>query len=412
MKNSIRYTTFILLSYSSLHNFALADSSGLTPEEAMKASWPTVCSTANVTGGLLGPELLSICQNNDLQSGGVASDSSTATSAVLGNAAQLADKHQKDKVDQRLEELKVKSAGGTASILTGERLGFFVTGQTTQSDRISTSHETGYNSDDGGFSIGIDYFFTNKWVAGFSVGYSNNDLILNEGTGSTELNSVSTLFYTNYAVTDAFSLDGYLGWTGIDYNMARNINFKIDCGCTPDFHGEATAKTHANKVATGLAAAYQMNFQSLSVYPSLKLDYSGTFVDAYSEQENSANISGVALNYQNQKIHSLKSELGLNLDYAFSTKWGVILPRVGLSYVHEFLNDSRTIHTSFVQDLNAPPYDMAFSTDNPDRDYMVFSTGISTVLPHGVQLFLNYERVDLHKYIDSYSVSGGLRVGF
>jgi len=55
---------------------------------------------------------------------------------------------------------------------------------------------------------------------------------------------------------------------------------------------------------------------------------------------------------------------------------------------------------------------MAFITDDPDRDYMIFSTGISTVLSRGIQVFLNYERVDLHKYIDSYSVSGGVRVGF
>jgi len=407
MKIFTKYIFLVIPSFFCIVKVAVS-ATGLTPEDAMKASWPTVCSDTTK----LGSELSDVCVTNGLGTGGTASDSSTATSAVLGNVANLSDKNQKDKVEGRLEELKEKSSGGTVSILDSERLGFFITGNTTQTQRITTDFGTGYESDDGGFIVGIDYFITNKWVAGFSVGYSNTDLTFNGDAGSTELDSVNTLLYTSYAVTDAFSLDGYLGWTGIEYDMARNVVFDVSCGCSSTFLGRTTGKTAANKVTTGLTAAYGFNLHSLAINPKLKLDYAGTFIDEFSEQEDPNNISGVALKYQDQDIHSLKTELGVDLDYAFSTEWGVILPHVGLSYVHEFLNDSRTIHTSFVQDLNTTPYDMAFVTDDPDRDYMVFSTGISTVLSRGIQIFLNYERVDLHKYIESYSVSGGVRVGF
>jgi uncharacterized protein YhjY with autotransporter beta-barrel domain len=395
--NKLSTLSMLLLCVEAMQHAAADDR--VTASDAMNASWTAgVC--ANATG-----ELEARCAG---VSGGTAAGpeaaagNNTATSSSVGNAAFLSDKHQRDTVEERLEELKEMSGRG---VLDTERFGFFVSGKTTQTERITTVFENGYDSDLASATIGMDYFFTDKFVAGFAVGYSGTDVTFSNNDGDTFLDAANTLFYANYAVNDDFSVDGYVGWSGIDYDITRNISYSLTCGCD-SVNSVATAQTTADKATAGLAATYRFAYQSLSILPRLKFDYIGTFIDGYTEQGG----DGLALKYKDQDIHSFKSELGIDLNYAVSTAWGVFVPYTYAGYVHEFSNDSRTIHTSFVEDASA--YDIAFDTDNPDRDYMLISAGMSTVLPHGVQLFIDYERVELHKYIDSYTVSGGVRVGF
>lgn len=375
----------------------------ITAANAMNASWNAgVCRNA-----IAGSELAARCAavNGGADAGPeAAAGNNTAISSSVGNAAFLSN-NQKDTAGKRLEELKEVSG---RSVLDTERFGFFVSGKTTQADRINTYFETGYKSDLSGATVGMDYFFTDKLVAGFAAGYTGTDIRSYNNGGSSSLNAVNTLTYANYAVTDDLSVDGYAGWSGIDYDITRNINYVLSCGCEGinGIHGTATAKTHADQASAGAAASYRFSYQGLSILPRLKFDYIGTFIDGYTEKGG----SGLALKYQDQEINSLKSEAGVNLNYAVSTPWGVLVPHAYAGYVHEFSNNNRTIHTSFAQDASS--YDIAFSTDKPDREFMLVSTGVSAVLAHSTQLFIDYERIELHKYINSYTVSGGIRVGF
>lgn len=399
-------TYAILLFSAGVTQYAMAEVDRITAAEAMNESWTAgVCENAEQ-----GSELADRCAGvlGGAEAGPTAaSGNNTAISSSLGNAAHLSDKHHKDRVKKRLEELEEKSAG---DILDLERFGFFASGKTTQTDRITTRFEIGHDSDLVGATIGMDYFFTDKLVAGFALGYSDTDVVSYNEAGRTDLDAISTLFYASYAVTDDFMVDGYVGWTGIDYDITRNISYTATCcngrRVTDVVNSSATAQTNADKISAGIAASYRWNYDALSVIPRLKLDYTGTFIDGYTETGG----AGLALNYQEQEIQSLKMETGVDVNYAISIPWGVIIPNASAAYVHEFSDNSRTIHTSFVQDTSA--YNIAFDTDKPDRDYMVMSAGMSAVLPHGIQLFVDYERVELHRYIDSYTVSGGVRVGF
>ncbi len=394
-------TCAVLLLSAGTIEYALAEVQRVTAAEAMNESWSAgVCENAE-----RGSELAERCEgvNGGNDAGPeAAAGNNTSFSSSLGNAAHLSDEYQKDRVKKRLQELEAESAG---DILDTERLGFFASGKTTQTDRITTRFETGHDSDLVGATIGVDYFFTDKLVAGIALGYSDTDVVSYNNSGRTDLDAISTLAYANYAVTDDFSVDGYVGWTGIDYDITRNISYNLTCGCDT-ITSTARGQTNADKINAGIGASYRWNYDALSITPHLKLDYTGIFIDGYTETGG----AGLALNYQEQEIQSLKTTAGIDFSYAISIPWGVIVPNASAAYVHEFSDNSRTIHTSFVQDTSS--YDIAFDTDKPDRDYMVMSAGVSAVLPHGVQLFVDYERVELHRYIDSYTVSGGVRVGF
>jgi len=388
---------------------SIADTS---PADVFNNAWATVCT--NVQGN--GSSLDARCNENNLggvnvsgipADGGAAAGagSNAGVSSGIGNSTVMSDQYNKKSLEKRKEKLKQEGAAG--DILSGERLGFFASGMQTEIDRKDTTLEAGYDSDELGFTVGMDYIFSEKFVSGIAVSYSDTDLDYNGNAGSSDYESVSVLAYANYNVNDLFSVDGYLGWSGVDFDLGRNISYPgSPGGGGVNVNTSTTADADANKVLAGLNLAYAMPFDALTITPALKLDYSGTFIDSYAE---SGGI-GLALKYDSQNIQSFKSNLGFDAVYAVSVPWGIVLPRIQAGYVHEFLNQRRTVHASFVQDTGN--FDLQFETDKPDRDYFVIGAGISTVLTHSAQLFVNYERIEGNRYMNSYTVSGGVRVAF
>ncbi len=357
-------------------------------DNALKEICPTILSSSN--------DLAVTC--------GIISLSSSSDNG--GSAGNLSSTIHLDRVHKKIETRNKTNQKRSASgdILSSERFGFFASGKMTETERQSTTLENGYESDTHGFTVGLDYFFTDQFVAGIAFDYANTDLDYNNSLGNSDYDSTSVIAYSSFNANNGLSLDGYLGWTGIQYDLQRNISVALTAGGT--LNTTAKADTEANKFIAGINLAYNLNVNALTLTPSLKLDFSSTYLDEYAESED----NGLALKYDNQDIQSFKSVLGFDSSYAISMPWGVFIPQIHAGYVHEFLDRRRTVHASFVQDITI--FDLQFETDKPDRDYFVFGGGISTVLAHSVQLFVDYERTEGHRYLNSFTVSGGVRVGF
>ncbi len=377
-----------------------------TPGYIFQNAWANVCSNA-------GSDLTARCTENNLDgtsqslgNGGVAAGTGNNGGIIsgVGNSTIISDQYNKKSIDERRKKLKQQGAAG--DVFSAEKLGFFTSGLNTEIDRKNTTLETGYNSDILGFTVGMDYIFSEKLVSGIAVSYSDTNLNYNSNAGNSDYESVSVLSYANYNVNNHLSMNGYVGWTGIDLKLGRNISYAAASGGGIAVNTASSADANENKVLAGLSFDYAQYYNALTLTPRLKLDYSGTYIDSYTESGG----RGFALKYQSQDIQSFKSNLGLDASYAVSIPWGVVLPRIQAGYVHEFLDHRRTIHASFVQDPGN--FDLQFETDSPDRDYFVIGGGVSAVLAHSMQLFVNYERVEGNRYINSYTVSGGVRIGF
>ena len=397
MLDNKRVLVFGVFSLNLISSSVVAEKS---PGQVLDESWEYVCPNA-----IRGSELEARCAgigggNNAGIEAGIGNNA--GVSSGVGNSTVYNDRRNKKIVEERQDKLKQQRAAG--DILSEERLGFFVSGKLNETERENTVLESGYESDMQGVTVGVDYFFTNDFVAGLSVDYMSTDLDYSADAGSSDYESVSVIAYANHRVTNEFSIDGYVGWTGVDYDLKRKISYDLTCGCDV-VNATASSDEDANKVLAGMSFFYTLSKDALSVTPLLRLNYSGTFLDSYTESGG----DGYALDYENQEIQSFESLLGLDASYAASFSWGVLLPRIKAGYVHQFLDQRRTIHASFVQDAGS--YDLEFKTDKPDRDYFVFGGGISAILAHGVQFFVDYERVEGHRYINSYTVSGGVRVG-
>lgn len=391
---------FVLFGSVLSSNSVLADKS---PGQVMDDAWSHVCPNA-ASGSDLEDRCAGIGRGDSagIEAG---NGNNAGISSGVGNSTIYSDRAHKKAVEERQDKLEKQRAAGDRDILLGERFGFFASGKLTEIERESTVLETGYESDMQGFTLGVDYFFTNEFVAGLAVGYTNTDLDYNRNSGSSDYENVSVLTYGNYQMDESFAIDGYLGWSGLDYDLKRNISYDLTCGCDV-VNSTARGDTEADKILAGLNFSYTLGFGAIEFTPLLKLDYSGTFIDSFSESGG----DGFALKYDSQNVQSFKSNLGFNSTYAISFPWGVLLPRMKAGYVHEFLNNRRTIRASFVEDTSS--YGMRFKTDKPDRDYFVIGGGVSTVLAHSVQLFVDYERVEGNRYLNDYTVSGGVRVAF
>ena len=120
--------------------------------------------------------------------------------------------------------------------------------------------------------------------------------------------------------------------------------------------------------------------------------------------------TGLELAYNNQNVQSLTLTPGIYGSWAISTGWGVVIPQMTVEYVHEFLDDQRSVQFSLVQDPQNRRF--LFQTDPPDRDYVNLGLGVAMVLPSGLQPFLNFRQLLAYQDRSSYTVTLGLRIPF
>jgi len=97
---------------------------------------------------------------------------------------------------------------------------------------------------------------------------------------------------------------------------------------------------------------------------------------------------------------------------SISTGFGVLVPQLGVNWIHEYGDNQRSVSAQFAQDLRDNPTKFSFETDKPDRDFFELSAGVSAVLPHNIQAFVNYRILVGHDFYDNQVGTAGLRVTF
>lgn len=303
--------------------------------------------------------------------------------------------------EKECEELKI---GASADELVSN-LGFFFSGMYNEKDRKQV-REMGFRSELEGFVGGFDYRFTDWITAGFAVGHSTEDSDFYDNAGNLNTESWNYTLYSTITPLDNMYIDLYASYSDVDHKSRRNFAVTSPGGSPTLSSGTAFGNNEADLYMAGFTAGYSWNWNGFSIDPRIKFDYSWIDIESYQETTN-----GVALNLQFPEQHrrSLTTSFGSQLAYAQSFPWGVLIPQARAYYVHEYKNDAQTLTNSLAV---APGSFFTNVTDDPDRDYMVWGGGISTILPHGVQLFADFEQVTAHRYLSSWTATGGLRLEF
>ena len=294
------------------------------------------------------------------------------------------------------------------------RLGLFANGTFSAGDKDVTSNEPGFDFNTYGGTAGVDYRFTNNVLLGAAFSYQATDADLDDtisiglpglaNGGGVDTKGYTGSIYGTYYVSNKFYIDGIISFGWNDYETDRPITYNVGT----DVNQVAHSDTDGTQFSFSFGAGYDFNTGGLTFGPFARINYINLDIDGYREEIGNTNPGfGWALEFDDQDVESLTSVLGVQASYAISTGLGVLLPQVRFEWEHEFKDNSRTITARFINDPARAP--IAFSTDDPDRDFFNLGVGLSATFRGGVSAFVYYETVLGLEDLTRHSVTIGVR---
>ncbi|HUQ37238.1 MAG TPA: autotransporter outer membrane beta-barrel domain-containing protein [Aestuariivirga sp.] len=298
-------------------------------------------------------------------------------------------------IGQHLQNLRCDAycdqIGGTAADrMAFESLNVFFSPDYQNKDK-EEAVEAGFESNLVGFTAGIERSME-RGVIGGALNLSRLTGDFDHNGGDFKQESIGGLLYGSYYPTHNSFIDGVIGLAHEGYDLDRTV---VAIGQT---FGSATGDTSGLEFQGSLSAGYDFRIDNFSIGPRVGIQYLRTELSDFAETG-----SPLALHYEDQVKDSLKSTLGFEASVALCTDFGMVVPQVNAAYVHEFLNDRRTIH---VTATDGSPLD--FVTDPPDRDYFKVGGGVVLVLPNGISPYLNYSAEFGNRYEEVQTVSAGV----
>lgn len=287
-------------------------------------------------------------------------------------------------------------------------LGFFATGLIESLNRDVTTFQDGYKSNILGITVGGDYRFSKKLVAGLALSYSNTDGDFRSG-GNFSTNSYGGLLFASYLPTDRTFMQVTAGYTRSNYLVARTADVSILnvlSNQSTTRSGPASSNSNGDVFNLGLLTGYDHPIGRFTIGPRAGVNYSNTKIGDYGERGR----TGVELKYDDQWINSLQSVLGIYGSAAFNTSFGVLVPQLNADYIHEFANSQRFITVQFAEDFRANPTKFKFQNDVPVRNYFNLGTGLLMVLPNGWQPFVHFRAMVGNEQFNNYAGTFGLRI--
>jgi outer membrane autotransporter protein len=286
----------------------------------------------------------------------------------------------------------VQPGGAAADTMPFEGLNLFATAD-YQRKYHDGAAEADFDSDRAGFTVGLDSPMSWGLIGG-ALNYNFTNGEFDHDGGDFQQNSFGGLLYGSYYPTDASFIDAVIGLAGKGYELDRTV---VAGG---GILGKAKGNTLGFEFQSSVSGGYDFSFDNFTIGPRVGIHYLRTELSDFSEEG-----SPMALHYEDQTEDSLTSTLGFQGSVAISTSFGVVVPQVNAEYVHEFLNDRRTIHAT---DTAGTPIN--FVTDRPDRDYVNVGGGVVFVLPDGISPFLSYSAELANRFEEVHTVTAGVRL--
>ncbi len=292
--------------------------------------------------------------------------------------------------------LQGNASGGSAGSGFGSNWSWFISGKIGGGAQDETIYETGFEFDNYALTIGSDYRFENKGLMGWALGYGQTDMDIDHQGGGMDVGNYSGTFYGSYYPSDNSYIDA-IGVVNLsNYDIQRRVVF----GTTDE---TAKSTTDSAGYAISLGGGYDFVHRGFTSNLNARLDYLKTTIDGY--RETSAGSYNIAIN--KQQVSQLVSTLGAQLRYAFSYSWGVLVPHVNASWLHQFQGDADKVKGYFLIDPNSQ---FSFETNAPSSNYYVLALGTSATFADGVSSFIQYETTVAQENLTVWNLAAGLRL--
>jgi uncharacterized protein YhjY with autotransporter beta-barrel domain len=355
----------------------------------------TNCSNLAGSGpGPYGPQLAAICAVPT--TGGGSSSGGTATSESRISAIG-----EEQRVYRRTRERREG-----ASSDAGRGFGLFVATDYEKFDKDNSRFETGFERDTVGGSVGVDYVFNPTLLSGVAINYAHEFGDYDAVGGGFDHDRYGLALYTSLSPLPRTFVDLVAGYIHNDYSFDRRASIVFPTDRTFSVAGGTRAETGGDEFRLSAYSGYDFAFGNATVGPRFGVSYRDATIDGFRESGN----TGLELAYDNQNTVSLTINPGIYGAIAISTGLGVIVPQATVEYVHEFMDDQRSVGFGFVQDLGGRKF--RYQTDPPDRDYMNVALGVSMIFSGGTTGFVNFRELIAYRDRSSHAVTLGVRFAF
>ena len=273
-----------------------------------------------------------------------------------------------------------------------ERWGLWMSGSGEFTHVGSTANAPGFDLDTGGVTAGVDYRFSDKFVAGISIGYMNTHGNLANG-GSLDADGGRIGAYATY-FDGGFHVDASVSGGPNSYHTRR---------VTANF-APAIASPGGTEVNLLLATGYDWKKGALTIGPVASFQYTNTQLDGFTETGGLAPLSVIRRN-----ADSSRSAVGFHASYEMKVGSAIVRPEAVVSWQHEFADTSYSLTSTFAT-LGGNPFTVAGPSTG--RDSMLIRAGVNVQWSPRLSTFAYYDGELLRKNYSSNNVSLGVRWRF
>lgn len=365
-----------------------------TFDGASSSALNTGCAQSNLTSNLL-----AVCNGNNSTPG--------PGTIATPTAAAFIEERRRTGSESEGQTPKAGASSDTAEYSLGGGLGVFVSAGGASLNHHNNKFADGYSSAVPTVAVGVDYRITDWMTAGLAVNYTYQDGTYDDG-GDFRTHSYGPLLFATFTPLPGMFADIALGYNREDYSQNRTASVVDNNTGAMVASGKPSGDYNGNKYSAGLLAGYDYPLQGFTIGPRAGLNY------VYNDQEdyNESGGNGLALSYSGLNQSSLQTTLGAVATMPISTGFGVVQPQIGVSWVHEFLNDSRNVQAEYRDSPNPAATGFTFKREQPARDWAVIDLGVSVVLPNQLQPFVSFTTIQGNENFVSYGGVLGLRKGF
>lgn len=257
-------------------------------------------------------------------------DVSGMTSAAIMSAVDSG----LDNVGKRLDQ--VAGISGSSVVTGGSAYNSGVWGEFfgTSADQDWRKGVNGYQADTLGFGVGADTAINDQVRLGVGLAYAATEAE-GEFNNETDIDSYQIAGYGTYDLGQWYT-DGLVAFTHNKLETTRNIAAGAGGG---QAKGDFDAQQYTVKVGAG----YKLNVEGgLNVTPVASLKYDYVAFDKYTE------TGTLPLTVDNDDINSLKSDIGVKLNYPIVAGSVTYIPEISTSWTYDFVGDEQEAKNNFV----------------------------------------------------------------
>jgi outer membrane autotransporter protein len=278
------------------------------------------------------------------------------------------------------------------------RWGAFITG-TGELAKVGEEGDNadGYQINQAGFTMGVDYRVTDHWAIGLSGGYSHSTAeLVDDGRMNTDGGKMGlyTTYYTNGFYVDAAASGG---WN--QYDTRRTA-----------FLGQETGSTDGAEFDGMVAVGYDWKKGCWTFGPTASFEYTYAEFNSFTEDTSTA-ASLIPLHFPDQNQSAYRSNLGFRIAHEQVMKPGeglTVVPELRASWRHDFGSSAYAIDSNFVG------CDDVFTVHGPwiGRDSAVVDLGLTAYCTPGLSAYIFYDGQFGRDNYNNNAISGGFRVAF